>query len=72
MILNLSLSLLGNYQGEESDIATATLTRSNSDRNIGFMCSPECLDVLLSRARKGLIMIGDKDTFTRSRKGGGL
>jgi len=72
MIRNLSLSLLDNYQGEESDIVIATLTRSNSDHNIGFMCSPERLNVLLSRARNGLIMIGNEDTFTRSRKGGGL
>ncbi|KAL0566042.1 calcium channel protein [Marasmius crinis-equi] len=39
---------------------------------VGFMFPPERLDVLLSRARNGLIMIGNSDTFTRSRKGGGM
>ena len=67
-----SLSPLDNYQGEESDIVIATLTRSNSDHEIGFMYSPERLNVLLSRARNGMIMIGNAETFTNSRKGGEL
>lgn len=49
-----------------------TLTRSNSDNDIGFMYSPERLNVLLSRARNCLIMIGNAETFTKSRKGGDL
>jgi hypothetical protein len=62
--------LIDNYQGEESDIVLVTLTRSNAEHDIGFMFSPERLNVLLSRARNALIMIGNTDTFMRSRKGG--
>ncbi|KAK0261276.1 hypothetical protein LTR35_017885 [Friedmanniomyces endolithicus] len=58
-----------NYQGEESDIVIVSLTRSNTDGEIGFMISQERLNVLLSRARKALIIIGDSETFTASRKG---
>jgi hypothetical protein len=36
------------------------------------MFAPERLNVLLSRARDALILIGNSDTFTRSRKGGAL
>ena len=36
---------------------------------IGFMFSPERLNVLLSRARNALIMIGNSDTFTKARRG---
>lgn len=36
------------------------------------MSSPERMNVLLSRARNGLIMIGNSHTFTRSRKGGDI
>lgn len=36
------------------------------------MSSPERLNVLLSRARNGLILIGDAETFMGSRKGGQL
>jgi len=36
------------------------------------MCSPERLNVLLSRARNALIMIGNAKTFKKARKGGEL
>lgn len=52
-----------NYQGEESDIVVASLTRSNSNGAIGFMKSPERLNVLISRARDGLVLIGNSQTF---------
>jgi superfamily I DNA and/or RNA helicase len=59
-----SLTLyIDNYQGEESDIVIASLTRSNKQRNIGFMARADRLNVLLSRARNGLIMVGDAHTF---------
>ena len=61
-----------NYQGEESDIVLVSLTRSNTQRDIGFMCAPERLNVLLSRARNALIMIGNAETFSTARKGGEL
>lgn len=60
---------IDNYQGEESDIVITSLCRSNSTNDIGFMSSPERLNVLLSRARNSLIMIGNADTFTHARKG---
>jgi hypothetical protein len=58
-----------NYQGEESDIIIASLTRSNPQNTIGFMASPERVNVLLSRARDALIMIGNAHTFQNSRHG---
>ncbi|KAF8958975.1 P-loop containing nucleoside triphosphate hydrolase protein [Flammula alnicola] len=67
-----STILIHNYQGEESDIVIASLTRSNASNDIGFMTAPERLNVLLSRARNGIIMIGDSNTFTKSKKGGAL
>ncbi|KAJ6576430.1 hypothetical protein DFH09DRAFT_1149320 [Mycena vulgaris] len=65
----LRLATIDNYQGEESDIVIISLTRSNSNHDIGFMFSPERLNVLLSRARDSLVMIGNAATFHESRKG---
>lgn len=45
------------------------MTRSNKSFDIGFMAAPERLNVLLSRARDGLIMIGNSETFLHARKG---
>ena len=60
---------IDNYQGEESNIVIATLTRSNTNGDIGFMNSPQRVNVMLSRARDALIMIGNSKTFVGSRTG---
>ncbi|PNS16705.1 NFX1-type zinc finger-containing protein 1 [Sphaceloma murrayae] len=65
----LRISTVDNYQGEESDIVVVSLTRSNPKGDIGFLSSPERLNVLLSRARDGLILIGNSETFLNARKG---
>ncbi|KAJ8121165.1 hypothetical protein ONZ43_g2319 [Nemania bipapillata] len=66
------ISTIDNFQGDESEIVIISLTRSNDNGDIGFMYSPERLNVLLSRARNGLILIGNAETFMKSRKGGQL
>ncbi|OBT47666.1 hypothetical protein VE00_02260 [Pseudogymnoascus sp. WSF 3629] len=63
----IKISTIDNYQGEESEIVIVSLTRSNEKGDIGFMFSPERLNVLLSRASDGLIMIGNTQTFLKSR-----
>ncbi|EGP87761.1 uncharacterized protein MYCGRDRAFT_42010 [Zymoseptoria tritici IPO323] len=68
----LQISTVDNYQGNEADIVIVSLTRSNPDGDIGFLISPERLNVLLSRARKALIIIGNSATFKASKKGGEL
>ncbi|KAF2095349.1 P-loop containing nucleoside triphosphate hydrolase protein [Rhizodiscina lignyota] len=65
----IKLSTIDNYQGEESDIVVVSLVRSNSKGEIGFMSEPERINVMLSRARNALIMLGNADTFMKSRKG---
>lgn len=47
-----------------------SLTRSNAEGDIGFMASPERVNVLLSRARKAIVLIGNSQTFLSSRRGG--
>ena len=68
----LELTRIDDYQCEESDIVIASLTRSNDPSDIGFMNSPESLNVLISRAPAGFILIGSSQTFMNARKGKGL
>jgi AAA domain len=53
-------------------VVVISLTRSNPRHDIGFMFSPERLNVLISRARESLIIIGNADTFMNARKGADL
>ncbi|KAG5177742.1 AAA domain-containing protein [Tribonema minus] len=57
------VATVDNYQGEESDIIVASLVRSNAQGNNGFLREPERASVLLSRARNGLILIGNDETL---------
>ncbi|KAK1829287.1 P-loop containing nucleoside triphosphate hydrolase protein [Podospora conica] len=63
------VSTIDTYQGEENDIVIASLTRSNESGEIGFMSAPERLNVLITRARNCLVMIGNMVTFMQSKKG---
>lgn len=47
----------------------ASLTRSNESGDIGFMAEPERLNVLITRARNGIVLVGNMGTFMRSKKG---
>ena len=66
---NKQLTKVDNYQGEESDIVVISLTRCNDRGDIGFLSYPERLNVLLSRARNAMILLGNAKTFLESRKG---
>ncbi|KAJ4858252.1 ATPase family associated with various cellular activities (AAA) domain-containing protein [Trichoderma breve] len=68
----LRLSTVDNYQGEESDIVIISMARSNKNGDIGFLVACERLVVLMSRARKGIILYGNMNTFLASKKGGEL
>jgi AAA domain len=62
-------SSIDNFQGEEADIVIISLVRSNSRGNIGFLKEAQRVNVLLSRARQGMFLIGNADTFGSSQKG---
>lgn len=60
---------IDNFQGEESDIVIISLVRSNEIGNIGFLKEAQRVNVLMSRAKLGLIIIGNSKTLRQSRKG---
>ena len=62
-------SSIDNFQGEECDIIVVSLVRSNSSGNIGFLKEAQRVNVLLSRAKLGLYIIGNVDTLKKSAKG---
>lgn len=58
-------------QGREADFAIFSVTRSNSERKLGFLGADywRRINVALSRARYGLTIVGDAD-FSSSQPGG--
>ncbi|CAG0923232.1 unnamed protein product [Notodromas monacha] len=58
------ITLVDNYQGEENDIILLSLVRSNLEGNIGFLRTDNRVNVALSRAKKGLFIVGNMDALS--------
>lgn len=53
------------FEGQERDVVILSLVRSNEAGAIGFLKSPERVNVAISRARCLLVIVGDADTVVR-------
>jgi DNA replication protein DnaC len=63
------VATIDNFQGEEAKIIVASLVRSNKSNDIGFLSSPERVNVLFSRARDGMFVLGNAGTFRSCKHG---
>ncbi|KAI2511976.1 Nfx1-type zinc finger-containing protein [Fragilaria crotonensis] len=61
---NVRCSSIDNFQGEEAEIVVVSLVRSNPSGMIGFLKEPQRVNVLLSRARSGMFLVGNQKTLT--------
>ncbi|KAK5808427.1 hypothetical protein F5H01DRAFT_352070 [Linnemannia elongata] len=73
---HLTLRTIDNYQGEEAKVIIISLVRSdvktkdvNSSGSIGFLKSPNRTNVLLSRAKHGMYLIGKASLMNKSKPG---
>jgi len=53
-------------QGREADLVIFSTVRSNSDLRVGFLDEDKRVNVALSRARRGLIIVGDSEFLSRA------
>ncbi|KAK6213071.1 hypothetical protein QIS74_09073 [Colletotrichum tabaci] len=51
-----------NFQGEEAKIIIVSLVRSNNEKRCGFLSTSNRINVLLSRAKHGMYIIGNSST----------
>ncbi len=51
------------FQGREKEVIVFSATRSNSKRRLGFLADPRRFNVMHTRARRGLVVIGNRQTL---------
>ncbi|GAQ90342.1 NF-X1 zinc finger and helicase domain protein [Klebsormidium nitens] len=57
------LATVDNFQGEESDVVIISLVRNNERGSVGFVKEKNRANVLLSRAKKGMYLVGNAATL---------
>lgn len=62
------VATVDNFQGEEAKIIIGSLVRCNDRGEIGFVAGAERINVLLSRSRDGLVLLGSAATLCNARR----
>ena len=60
----IEINTVDGFQGREKELVVLSLVRSNKRNNIGFLRDMRRINVSLTRAKRKLIVVGDKDTIS--------
>ncbi|PYI28508.1 putative NF-X1 finger and helicase domain protein [Aspergillus indologenus CBS 114.80] len=62
LLESVRVATIDNFQGEEASVVVISLVRSNPQTHCGFLRTPNRINVLLSRAKHGMYIIGNSMT----------
>ncbi|KEY72970.1 hypothetical protein S7711_04644 [Stachybotrys chartarum IBT 7711] len=62
LLNSVRIATVDNFQGEEASIVVISLVRSNPQGKCGFLSTSNRINVLLSRAKHGMYIIGNSNT----------
>ncbi|KAI1347346.1 hypothetical protein F5Y01DRAFT_329806 [Xylaria sp. FL0043] len=63
LLQSIRLATVDNFQGEEAKVVIISLVRSNPERRCGFLSTSNRINVLLSRAKHGMYIISNANTY---------
>ncbi|EER06512.1 conserved hypothetical protein, partial [Perkinsus marinus ATCC 50983] len=65
----ISINTVDAFQGSERELILFSAVRSNRDGDIGFTGDPKRMNVMLTRAKRGLVVFGDVKTLSADTEG---
>ena len=63
LLKSVRVATVDNFQGEEAKVIVISLVRSNPQNKCGFLSTSNRINVLLSRAKHGMYIIGNSNTY---------
>ncbi|WP_031530605.1 AAA domain-containing protein [Dyadobacter crusticola] len=63
-LARIAVNTIDSFQGQERDVVYISMTRSNTEGEIGFLADIRRMNVAMTRARKKLVVIGDSATLS--------
>lgn len=65
---SIKVATVDGFQGQEREVIIFSTVRSNEQKKLGFLSDQRRMNVALTRAKRGLIVIGNRKTLSSDGK----
>ena len=63
-VLKVTVDTVDSFQGSEKEVIVLSTVRANDQKEVGFASNPNRMNVSITRARRGLVVLGQEETLS--------